>query len=108
MSDVKNEPEVKLRAPIYCTKHRKLPESRLTSQRPSRYRLRCLDNPRGRGQARAMPRQVRIEYPAAVYHVMSRGNRRQDIYLDDVERATNSRLLVSFSNGAESGFLECT
>jgi putative transposase len=33
-----------------------------------------------------MPRQVRIEYPGAMYHVMSRGNRRQDIYLDDVDR----------------------
>jgi hypothetical protein len=33
-----------------------------------------------------MPRQVRIEYPGAIYHVMSRGNRRQDIYLDDVDR----------------------
>jgi len=33
-----------------------------------------------------MPRQVRIQYPGAMYHVMSRGNRRQDIYLDDVDR----------------------
>lgn len=33
-----------------------------------------------------MPRQVRIEYPGAMHHVMSRGNRRQDIYLDDVDR----------------------
>jgi hypothetical protein len=33
-----------------------------------------------------MPRQLRIEYPGAIYHVMSRGNRRQDIYLDDVDR----------------------
>ena len=27
-----------------------------------------------------------MEYPGAIYHVMSRGNRRQDIYLDDVDR----------------------
>jgi len=33
-----------------------------------------------------MPRQVRIQYPGAMYHVMSRGNRRQDIFLDDVDR----------------------
>lgn len=33
-----------------------------------------------------MPRQVRIQYPGAMYHLMSRGNRRQDIYLDDVDR----------------------
>jgi putative transposase len=31
-----------------------------------------------------MPRTLRVEYPGAMYHVMSRGNRRQDIYLDDV------------------------
>jgi hypothetical protein len=30
-----------------------------------------------------MPRQVRIQYRGAMYHVMSRGNRRQEIYLDD-------------------------
>jgi len=33
-----------------------------------------------------MPRQVRIQYPGAIYHIMSRGNRRQEIYLDDVDR----------------------
>ena len=33
-----------------------------------------------------MPRQVRIQYPGAMYHVISRGNRRQDIFLDDVDR----------------------
>jgi hypothetical protein len=26
-----------------------------------------------------MPRQLRIQYPGAMYHVMSRGTRRQDI-----------------------------
>ena len=33
-----------------------------------------------------MPRHLRIQYPGAVYHVMSRGNRRAHIYLDDVDR----------------------
>ena len=33
-----------------------------------------------------MPRQLRIQHPGAMYHVMSRGNRRQDIFLDDVDR----------------------
>ena len=33
-----------------------------------------------------MPRQLRIEYPGAMYHVMSRGNGHQDIFLDDVDR----------------------
>jgi len=33
-----------------------------------------------------MPRQLRIQYPGAMYHLMSRGNRRDDIFLDDVDR----------------------
>lgn len=33
-----------------------------------------------------MPRQMRLEYPGAVYHVMSRGDRRENIYVDDVDR----------------------
>src|SRR5512140_67603 len=33
-----------------------------------------------------MPRQLRVEYPGAIYHVMSRGDRREDIFLDDVDR----------------------
>ncbi len=33
-----------------------------------------------------MPRQLRIEYPGAMYHLMSRGNRREDIFLGDVDR----------------------
>ena len=33
-----------------------------------------------------MPRQGRIEYAGAIYHVMSRGNRRPDLYLEDVDR----------------------
>jgi REP element-mobilizing transposase RayT len=28
----------------------------------------------------------RVEYPGAIYHVMSRGDRKKDIYLDDVDR----------------------
>ncbi len=33
-----------------------------------------------------MPRSLRIEFPGAIYHVMSRGDRRENIYLDDVDR----------------------
>ena len=33
-----------------------------------------------------MPRMIRIEYPGAIYHVMSRGDRREDICHDDVDR----------------------
>ena len=33
-----------------------------------------------------MPRQLRIEYAGALYHVLSRGDRRKAIFLDDVDR----------------------
>jgi putative transposase len=33
-----------------------------------------------------MPRQIRVEYAGAIYHVMSRGDRCEDIFLDDVDR----------------------
>ena len=33
-----------------------------------------------------MPRKLRLEYPGAMDHVMSRGDQREDIFLDDVDR----------------------
>jgi len=33
-----------------------------------------------------MPRSVRITFPGAYYHVMARGNRRGEIFLDDDDR----------------------
>jgi len=33
-----------------------------------------------------MPRQLRIQYEGAIYHLMSRGDRREDIFRDDVDR----------------------
>jgi len=33
-----------------------------------------------------MPRQLRIDYPGAIHHVMSRGDRRENIYHDEVDR----------------------
>ena len=33
-----------------------------------------------------MPRKPRIEYAGAVYHVMSRGQRREDIFHGDKDR----------------------
>jgi REP element-mobilizing transposase RayT len=33
-----------------------------------------------------MPRQLRLQYPGAMYHLMSRGDRREKIFLDDVDR----------------------
>jgi putative transposase len=34
----------------------------------------------------ARPRQRRVQFPGAIYHVMSRGDRREDIFKDDVDR----------------------
>jgi REP element-mobilizing transposase RayT len=37
-------------------------------------------------QIDCMPRRLRIQYPGAIYHIMSRGNARQDIVRDDLDR----------------------
>ena len=37
-------------------------------------------------QSWPVPRKLRIEYPGAVYHVMNRGDRRENIFLDDEDR----------------------
>ena len=33
-----------------------------------------------------MARKLRVEYPGAIYHAMIRGDRREPIFLDDVDR----------------------
>ena len=33
-----------------------------------------------------MPRKLRLEFPGAMYHVVSRGDQREDIFLRDVDR----------------------
>jgi len=33
-----------------------------------------------------MPRKMRVEYPGAIYHVMNRGDHREDIFKDDQDR----------------------
>ena len=33
-----------------------------------------------------MPRKLRLEYVGAIYHVLNRGDRREDIFLDDEDR----------------------
>ena len=37
-------------------------------------------------QSVSMPRKPRIEYPGAIDHGMSRGDRREDTFLNDVDR----------------------
>ena len=34
-----------------------------------------------------MPRKLRLEYPGAIYHVINGGDRREDIFRDDADRA---------------------
>ena len=38
------------------------------------------------GRLSLVPRQLRIEYPGAIYHIMSRGGRKKGIYPDDADR----------------------
>ena len=49
----------------------------------------------------AMARPLRIEFPGAIYHITSRGNRREDIFLSDEDRSlfldTFSRVTERFS-----------
>lgn len=45
-----------------------------------------------------MARQWRIEYPGALYHVLSRGNGRQDIFLSDDDRVLFLDLIQEFSD----------
>ena len=42
-----------------------------------------------------MPRPLRIEYAGACYHLMSRGDRREDIFTDDQDRALFLQVLAS-------------
>ena len=42
-----------------------------------------------------MARPIRIEFPGAVYHIFTRGNRQEDIFLDDKDRVLFLKLLSS-------------
>ena len=45
-----------------------------------------------------MPRQLRIEYPGAIYHVMNRGDHREPIFKDDLDR---QRFLLTLGQTCE-------
>lgn len=66
------------------------------SQRPTRKGV--LRGPvltwNGKGRKRwGMPRALRIEYPGAIYHVMNRGDHREPIFRDDLDRRQFLRTL---------------
>jgi len=48
-----------------------------------------------------MARPVRIEYPGAVYHVITRGNNRQAIFEDDTDRKNYLDKLVGYCEEKE-------
>jgi len=41
-----------------------------------------------------MARKLRIQFPGAIYHVMSRGNHREDIFRDDIDRESFLKTLA--------------
>ena len=43
-----------------------------------------------------MGRPLRIEYPGALYHVTSRGNEKQDIFLEELDRKRFLGLLEEY------------
>ena len=45
-----------------------------------------VDLGRSSRHAGPMPRAMRVEFPGAIYHVMDRGDRREDIFINDVDR----------------------
>ena len=48
--------------------------------------FRCLMGDGKADTLGSMPRAMRVEYPGAIYHVMGRGDRREDIFVNDVDR----------------------
>jgi putative transposase len=47
----------------------------------------------GMGHSARMARQLRLQYPGAIYHLMSRGDRREPVFLEDADRETFLRTL---------------
>ena len=47
-----------------------------------------------------MPRKLRLEYEGAIYHVMNRGDRKEDIFVDDPDRQRKGEAV---ERGCEKG-----
>ncbi len=43
-----------------------------------------------------MARQLRIQYEGAIYHLMSRGDRREEIFRDDLDRPDHAGQMAVF------------
>ena len=46
------------------------------------------------GHAPDMARKLRLQYPGAIYHLMSRGDRREPVFLEDADRSLFVSTLV--------------
>jgi len=45
-----------------------------------------------------MPRPLRVQFPGAIYHLMNRGDRREPIFKDDLDR---QRFLATLSQACD-------
>lgn len=56
-----------------------------------------------------MPRPIRIEFPGANYHVTSRGDRREPIFVDDTDRTVLLAVLAQDARGPRNAavMMEC-
>ena len=54
-----------------------------------------------------MSRPLRIEFPGAVYHVTSRGDRREPIYRDDEDRTTHLEVIAQAMDRFDVQVLAC-
>ena len=50
-----------------------------------------------------MPRQLRIQYPGAMYHVMNRGDRQEAIFKDDQDHGHFLETLTEAFQKTEAG-----
>ena len=54
-----------------------------------------------------MSRPLRIEFSGAVYHVTSRGDRRESIYRDDADRTTHLEVIAQAMDRFDAQVLAC-
>ena len=55
------------------------------------------------GRVRRLARKLRVEFPGAIYQVMNRGDRREEIFRDDRDRARFLETMAEARRGQEQG-----
>ena len=48
-----------------------------------------------------MPRTMRVQYQGAIYHVMDRGDRQENIFVDDVDRQSRRRGIKTLAEACQ-------